>query len=119
MRKFKVNWLEREVIEYGHEVEVEVADDFVVNSSNLINVAKGCGMLDSKFTNYIEIGSYVRNGVLDIPEIEIDSYEEIPQPSPIDKKKEEYLDEIERLSFIIADTIAAKERVKELLKQLQ
>lgn len=118
MRKFKVNWLEREVIEYGFEVEIEVADDFVANSSNLINVAKGCGMLDSKFTNYIEIGSYVRNGVLDIPEIEIDSYEEILQPSHEDKK-EQYLDEIERLSFIIADTIAAKERVKEQLKQLQ
>jgi len=118
MRKFKVNWLEREVIEYGFEVEIEVANDFVANSSNLINVAKGCGMLDSKFTNYIEIGSYVRNGVLDIPEIEIDSYEEIPQPPPIDKKKE-YLDEIERLSFIIADNIAAKERVKEQLKQIQ
>ncbi len=119
MKKFKVNWLERKIIEYAHEVEVEVADDFVVNDSNLINVA-----IDSQipksciFTNYIEIKCYVKNGVLAIPDVEIDSYEEILPPPPKDKKKE-YLNEIERLSSIIADTITAKERVKEQLKQLQ
>ena len=123
MRKFKVNQLEREVIEYLFEEEIEVDDNFAVNSWALIdeiNLRQSGTGFDSKSTDYGSISEFKDKGTgeLKIPEIEINSYVEIPQPSPEDKK-EQYLDEIERLSFIIADTIAAKERVKEQLKQLQ
>jgi hypothetical protein len=123
MKKIKVNWTEREVVEYLFEEEIEVDDNFTVNSWALIdeiNLRQSGIGFDSKSTDYGSISEFKDKGTgeLKIPEIEINSYVEILPPSPEDKK-EQYLDEIERLSFIIADTIAAKERVKEQLKQIQ
>jgi hypothetical protein len=124
MKTIKVCWTEREVIEYCYEEEFEVEDDFVVNSEHLIDrildKINNYRSYDSINTNYEPIAKFLINedGDLKIPDMVIDSYVEILPPSP-EAKRNEYLDEIERLSFIVSDTLAEKERLEKLLNELQ
>lgn len=89
MKKIKVNWTEREVIEYNYEEEFEVEDDFVVNSESVLDlINENSHLFDNNNTHYTKIDGFIKEGVLVIPDMEIDSYEKILPPSPKEKKAE-------------------------------
>jgi len=116
MKKVKVIWREHELVSYGYEEEFEVADDFEITKDSCFNLVKNWRETDSRsfdtsWTDYQDIDQ-------EIYPVTIDDVMEIIPPS-IEEKKNEYQDEIERLSFIVSDTLAEKERIEKLLTELK
>lgn len=123
MKKVKVNWTEREVIEYGYEEVIEVEDDFVINSEYLGNriqaeIDKDCITFDNKYTNYEPVAYFQdpETGKIEIKEFEVNLYEEILPPSP-EEKKAEYLQLLAEMDEKIAGMTLEKERILKLVNQ--
>jgi len=125
MKKIKVNWTEREVIEYSYEEILEVEDDFVVDSEHLGDriceeMDKDVVNFDSKYTNYEPIPYFQdpETGEIKIKEFEIDAYVEITPP-PIEEKKIEYLQLLKEMDLKIDGMKFEKERIEKLLTELK
>ena len=123
MKKVKVFWTEREVIEYSYEEEFEVEDDFVIDSEHLGNrintELETSGInFDTNHTNYESIANFQdpESGELKIKELEIDSYEEILPPSP-EEKKAEYLQLLAEMEQKITGMTLEKERILKLINE--
>lgn len=123
MKKVKVTWTEREVIEYTYEEIIEVEDDFAINSEHLgdriqAEIDKDCITFDNKYTNYEPV-AYFQNpetGNIEIKEFEVSSYEEILPPSP-EEKKAEYLELLNEMEQKIAGMTLEKERILKLVNE--
>lgn len=83
MKKVSVKWSSNEIVTYTYESQIDVADDFLVNSDNLLEIIKSNivknGFPDSINSYYSEVSESINKetGLLEIPELEIDSYCEI------------------------------------------
>jgi len=117
MKTIKVCWTEREVIEYSYEEDFEVEDDFVANSESVLDlINENSHLFDNNNTHYTKIGGFVKDGILVIPDMEIDSYEEILPPSPEDRKAE-YLELLSEMEKKIAGMVMEKERILKLVNE--
>jgi len=116
MKTIKVEWTEREIIQYHYGEEIEVDDDFEVDI-NSISGEISLRMFHSIDTSYVDIKDFTNDkGVLEIKKFEIESYEEVLPPSPEEKKAEyqQMLIEIQRREDEIKQE---KENIIKLLTQ--